>query len=289
MTGLVALEVTTGSLTHKGMVRDHNEDSLLSLPETGLWVIADGMGGHQAGDVASRTIIDAAASVGRPSSAPDLQARFLDRLYLAHDRIRNHSQELGGATVGSTVVALLCHAGHFAAIWAGDSRLYRLRDGQFSQISTDHTEAQELLRQGVLTPEQAAVWPRRNVITRAVGVFDQPNPDQVTGELMPGDTFLLCSDGLTEHVSDEEIAQHLRRSADPQAACDGLVSLTLSRGARDNVSVIVVRLGPTAGPIAGTYAPLEAEKTVPGLPQPAGPASIAPWTGPTTGQIEDGG
>lgn len=286
MTGPIALEVMSGSLTHKGMVRDHNEDSLLSLPETGLWVIADGMGGHQAGDVASRTIIDAAASVGRPSSAPDLQARFLDRLYLAHDRIRSHSQELGGATVGSTVVALLCHAGHFAAIWAGDSRLYRLRDTELSQISTDHTEAQELLRQGVLTPEQAAVWPRRNVITRAVGVFDQPNPDQVTGELLPGDTFLLCSDGLTEHVTDAEMAQHLRRAVDPQAMCDALVSLTLSRGARDNVSVIVVRLGPAAGQ---TAAPQEAAKTVPGLPQPTAPASLTPWTMPVTGQVDDGG
>lgn len=274
----LASEVTTGSLTHKGMVRDHNEDSLLALPETGLWIIADGMGGHQAGDVASRTITDAAASIGRPSSAPDLQARFLDRLYLAHERIRTHSRDLGGATVGSTVVALLCHDNHFAAIWAGDSRIYRLRDGQFRQISTDHTEAQELLRQGALTPEQAAVWPRRNVITRAVGVFDQPNPDQLTGDLAAGDVFLLCSDGLTEHVADDEIARHLAFAADPQATCDALVSLTLSRGARDNVSVIVVRIGPLPRPAAPS------DKTVPGTPQPAAPHHA----GPLTGQDGDG-
>lgn len=233
----------SGVMSHRGMVRAHNEDSVLSLPEVGLWVVADGMGGHEAGDVASQAIVDAEALVGQPSSVADLQARFLAKLALAHGRIRDYSQSHGGLTVGSTVVALLCCDGQFTCIWAGDSRVYRLRDGKLVQLTTDHTEAQELLRRGILTEEQALTWPRRNVITRAIGVFEEPNPDQVTGEILSGDTYLLCSDGLTEHITNAEIAFHMTHD-DPQACCAALVNLTLNRGARDNVSVIVVRCGP---------------------------------------------
>lgn len=252
-----------GVLSHRGVVRAHNEDSVLSLPEIGLWVVADGMGGHEAGDVASRIIVDAEASVGRPTSAADLQSRFLDRLFLAHERIRDHSRKLGGATVGSTVAALLCCEGYFACIWAGDSRVYLLRDNQLAQLTTDHTEAQELIRQGILTPEQALTWPRRNVITRAIGVFDEPNSDQVSGMVVPGDAFLLCSDGLTEHISDAEIASHLE-NPDPQACCDTLVTLTLARGALDNVSVIVVRCGPSPPNSTREYLEIS-DKTEPGV------------------------
>ncbi len=253
----------SGVLSHRGMVRAHNEDSVLSMPEVGLWVVADGMGGHSAGDVASQTIVAAEAEVGQPDSVADLQARFLERLDLAHDRIRTYSQSHGGSTVGSTVVALLCCGEHFACIWAGDSRVYRLRDGKLLQLTTDHTEAQELLRRGILTAEQAQTWPRRNVITRAIGVFDEPNPDQITGKIVAGDTYLLCSDGLTEHVTNSEIAFHMAHDAS-QACCEALVNLTLERGARDNVSVIVVRCGQR--PSASARGDMDdSEKTRPGL------------------------
>ena len=262
MLNAFSFDVESGSSTHRGMVRDHNEDSLLALPDSGLWLVADGMGGHEAGEVASSMIVDAAATIGRASSAPDMLARLLDRIDLAHQNIREHSIRLGGATIGSTVVALLCYDGHFAVVWAGDSRAYLLRDGQLHQLSQDHTEAQELIDQGLLAPEQALHWPRRNVITRAVGVFDKPDPDQMSGTIMPGDVFLLCSDGLTEHASTVDLAAQMMEP-DPQTICDNLVNLTLARGAKDNVSVIVARWGPR--PAIQRSDDNDDDKTVPNL------------------------
>lgn len=259
--------ILSAAMTHRGMVRDHNEDSLLALPEAGVWIVADGMGGHEAGEVASGMITAAAATLGQPTSAPDMLARLIDRIEVAHRNIRDHSIKLGGATIGSTVVALLCHDTEFAVVWAGDSRAYLLRDGQLHQLSKDHTEAQELLSQGILTPEQARAWPRRNVITRAVGVFDHANADTVTGQAQSGDVFLLCSDGLTEHLTGPDIAT-LMALPDPKAACEDLINLTLARGAKDNVSVIVVRCGPK--PLGSRPVTPDDDKTVPNLGAKAG-------------------
>ena len=238
----------TGAATHQGCVRDHNEDRYLTRPGSGIWLVADGMGGHEAGDFASQTITDCAASVGSPSSAPDLQARFMDRLAQAHDLILQQSARLKGATVGATLVAVLIYDRHFACIWSGDSRIYLLRDGQFSQVTIDHTEVEELLRNGAITPEQAETWPRKNVITRAIGVSSRPRTDEKYGTLREGDTFLLCSDGLTEHVKDDEMAAILTRNT-PQDSCDQLVEMTLERGARDNVTVVVAQCGNRAVPL----------------------------------------
>ncbi len=229
----------TGGLTHTGRVRDHNEDRYLTSPEAGLWLVADGMGGHHGGELASGSIVDHLASIGRAASAPDLQARFVDRITRANDEILGIAQA-NGAIVGSTVVALLTYEDHFAVVWSGDSRIYLIRDGELVQISRDHTEAQELLDRGSITVEEARDWPRKNVITRAIGVAADPNLDQRYGTLMDGDTFILCSDGLTGHVADEEILD-LTYSREPQAACEALVELTLERGATDNVTVVVVR------------------------------------------------
>lgn len=229
----------TGAASDTGRVRNHNEDSYLVQADAGVWVVADGMGGHQAGDFASKAIVESVASVGRPVSAPDLQARFMDRLLKAHRTIQAQSARLNGATVGATLVALLAHDRHFACIWSGDSRVYLLRAGEYTQVTVDHTEVNELLRTGAITPEQAEVWPRKNVITRAIGVHDRPMTDERSGALMHGDIFLLCSDGLTEHVEDAEMAEALGRLG-AQEACNALIELTLSRGARDNVTVVVV-------------------------------------------------
>ena len=236
----------TGAASDTGRVRNHNEDSFLTQPGSGVWVVADGMGGHHAGDFASRAIVESVASVGLPVSAPDLQARFMDRILRAHQTIQAQSQRLNGATVGATLVGLLSFDRHFACIWSGDSRIYLMRSGHFAQVTVDHTEVNELLRTGAITEDQAATWPRRNVITRAIGVHDMPMTDERSGVLADGDTFLLCSDGLTEHVEDHEMAQTLTHM-DAQSACDSLVALTLERGAKDNVTVIVVRFRDRAG------------------------------------------
>lgn len=226
--------------TDKGCVRDHNEDSFLVNDVTGVWVVADGMGGHQAGDFASGAIVESVDSIGRPSSAPDLQSRFRDRVNRAHARIQARSQELDGATVGSTLVSLLAYKQHFACVWSGDSRAYLLRNGSFQQISTDHTEVQELLNAGTITPAEAETWPRKNVITRAIGVSPEAQLEQRYGTLQDGDCFLLCSDGLTEHVEDAEMFQSLMGQT-PQNAANRLMGMTLDRGALDNVTIVIIK------------------------------------------------
>lgn len=233
----------TGQATDVGCQREVNEDSFLSRPDYGLWAVADGMGGHAAGDFASFTIVKELNSVGVSGSSDDLQARFMERLTRANDAILEHAAEIDRGTIGATVVSLLIHGEDFACIWSGDSRLYLMRGGQLVQQSRDHTEVRALLEAGTITAEEAENWPRKNVITRAIGVTAQPQCDMVSGRLMLGDTFLLCSDGLTEHLNDADIAHYLG-SLPPQEACDQMIRETLHRGARDNVTVIAVTCAP---------------------------------------------
>ena len=237
----VAFPIESFGVSHKGCVRDHNEDNYLVEQQAGLWVVADGMGGHEAGEVASASIVDHLATIGIASSAPDLRARFEDRLIRANAEIRNISRSRG-ITIGSTFAALLAMDGRFAGLWAGDSRIYLVRGGAISQISRDHTEVQELLDRGMISAEEALTWPRRNVITHAIGVSDELVIDFQQGELMPGDVFVLGTDGLTAHVSDAEIEAAVK-SAPPQAACEKLLEMVLARGGTDNVTIVLVRIG----------------------------------------------
>ena len=138
---------------------------------------------------------------------------------------------------------MLIYDSHFACVWCGDSRVYRLRDGVLAQVSRDHSEVQDLVDRGVIEPDEAKTWPRRNVVTRALGVADVAELEIVDGPAQPDDRFLLCSDGLTAHVADEEIAAALAAD-EPSKACDDLIALTLERGATDNVSVIAVVCDP---------------------------------------------
>jgi serine/threonine protein phosphatase PrpC len=250
-----------GAATHVGKVRQHNEDSFLIQPnhgvtDSGLWAVADGMGGHEAGDLASQTIVEELRSVGAPATAAALLASCEERIVAANSRLRDIARQRGGGLIGSTVAVLLVYDRYYACVWSGDSRIYRARDAGIEQVTVDHTEAQELLDAGKLTPEQARTWPRRNVITRAIGVQDDPELEMTHGPLLPGDTFVLCSDGLTAHVEDGEILA-CATEGEPQRACDRLVALTLDRGAVDNVTVVVVRydleapLGATAAAPAG--------------------------------------
>ena len=236
----VALPFESYGLSHRGRVREHNEDNYLILPRSGLWLVADGMGGHEAGEFASATIVEHLSTIGIATSAPDLRARFEDRLIGAHDEIRATSQQ-HGVTIGSTVAALLVMDGRFACLWSGDSRVYLVRAGVISQISRDHTEVQELLDRGVINDAEARDWPRKNVITRAVGVGEDIVIDYQHGELHPGDVFVLGTDGLTAHVSDEEI-ETMVNSTGAQAACEALLSMVLDRGGTDNVTVVIVRI-----------------------------------------------
>jgi serine/threonine protein phosphatase PrpC len=232
-----------GAATHVGKVRSRNEDNFLVHPGSGIWVVADGMGGHQDGDIASKMIVEALQAVAPQSSAADLLTRCEASVLSANRRIQLHGAGGDQRVIGSTVAILLIHQYHYACLWSGDSRIYRLRDGELVQLSRDHTQVQELIESGQLTEDEAKNWPGRNVITRAVGVKDEPELDVEDGSLIPGDVFLLCSDGLTNHVSDREILAEIRNQGS-QGACDALVRMTLARGARDNVTVVVVRYAP---------------------------------------------
>jgi serine/threonine protein phosphatase PrpC len=231
-------DVDSCGQSHAGLVRELNEDRYLVKSESGLFVVADGMGGHDAGEVASTSIVEHLKSIGIPSSAPDLRARVEDRIVMANREIRELSAR-NGSTIGSTLAALLAFERQYACMWAGDSRIYMLHNGKLSQLSRDHTEMQDLLDRGLLTREEAVSWPRRNVVTRAIGAEDDPPLEIAHGRIHSGDTFLICSDGLTGHVTDEEIAAELAEKT-PEQACGGLIELALSRGGSDNVTVVIV-------------------------------------------------
>lgn len=247
--GKITFVVDSFGVSDKGRVRSLNEDGFLVEPQTGLWLVADGMGGHDAGEVASGSIIEHLATMGIASSAPDLRARFEDRLARAHSEIRGLAEERG-STIGSTVAALLAFDGQYACMWSGDSRIYRIRDGVIRQMSRDHTEVQELVDRGVISRTEALSWPRRNVITRAIGVTDAVLVDVEQGQTRAGDAFVLGTDGLTAHVSDEEIKAAVVGNG-ARAACEKLLETVLTRGATDNVTVVVVRFDDPDATIVG--------------------------------------
>jgi serine/threonine protein phosphatase PrpC len=239
-------DVESCGKSHAGLIRELNEDRYLVKSESGLFVVADGMGGHDAGEVASSSIVEHLKSIGIPSSAPDLKARFENRVVMANREIRDLSSR-NGSTIGSTLAALLAFERSYACMWAGDSRIYMLHDGKLSQLSRDHTEMQDLLDRGLLTHEEAVAWPRRNVITRAIGAMDELSLDIAHGRINAGDKFLICSDGLTAHVADDEIGAALADKS-PEECCGSLIELTLARGGTDNVTVVIVEFREAAAP-----------------------------------------
>jgi protein phosphatase len=207
--------------------------------EAGLWAVADGMGGHEAGDLASQLIVKALHRVPETQSAVELLEATENRLFVANQEIIEISRQRGGAIMGSTVAILLISEDHYACIWAGDSRLYLISHNTIRQLSRDHTEVEEMLANGVVTPDEAKHWPQ-NVITKAIGVHDNPELEIVTGAFDDNAVFVLCSDGLTKHVSDDEIRTHAWAHS-AQESCDRLVALAVDRGGYDNVTVVVVR------------------------------------------------
>lgn len=230
----------TGARTDRGLVRSENEDCYFADPAAGLWAVADGMGGHAAGAFASRKVVDALATVGRTASGDDLIARVASRLVWAHDGLRQIAADKGLGIIGTTVVVLMVHGRSFAGLWSGDSRLYRLRDGELERLSRDHSEVEELVARGILGREEAESWIGRNAITRAVGVHDEFEYEVVRGDVARGDVFVLCSDGLTLHVPDEEIGE-IAGAVDAERAAAELVDLAVKRGGEDNVTVVVAR------------------------------------------------
>ncbi len=215
---------------------------MLELADRGLWAVADGMGGHAAGDFASAAVVNALAGItGRPASLGALVGEVRQQLEGVNRALNREARERGQQVIGSTVVVLMLSGRHAVALWAGDSRAYLYRQGELTQLTRDHSQVEELVSRGLLTPEQAEHHPASNIITRAIGVSGQVELDSQMYELAEGDSFLLCSDGLYRELSPDEMQEHLG-SGDCQQACKALVDAALARGARDNVSVVVIRV-----------------------------------------------
>jgi serine/threonine protein phosphatase PrpC len=232
----------SSAATHLGMVRSRNEDNFVNRPDLGVWAVADGAGGHDAGDVAARIATDALNGMPPGLAASELLADARLRLAAAHDSIRAEAARRGAhAILATTVVMLLAHRDHFACLWAGDSRAYLLRDGRLELLSHDHSLVQELVDTGALRPEEALHHPRANVITRALGAASRRlDLDKISDRLRPGDRFLLCSDGVSKVLPEEDIA--LLLGSDTGSQAESLVVAALDRHADDNVTSVTIEV-----------------------------------------------
>ncbi len=223
--------------SHPGAVRSHNEDAFVDRPDIGLWAVADGAGGHDAGEIASGMLKEVLDTIPPGLSASELLAQVRLRVADVHQTLRDEAEKRGPRSIiASTLVVLLARDGHFACLWAGDSRVYLLRNGTLAQVTRDHSLVQELVDAGTIPAEEADGHPRANVITRAVGAAETLELDKVSNRLAAGDRFLLCSDGLNKTLSDAELADLL---ADPGPA-DRLIDEALTRRATDNITVVAV-------------------------------------------------
>jgi len=226
--------------THVGAVRQRNEDAVLDRPEIGLWAVADGAGGHQCGDFASGRIIAALGELTRARSAALLIDDIRTRLRHVNRELRAKAADIGPrAMICSTVVVVLIAEARSCCLWAGDSRCYLLRAGALRQVSRDHSLVQNLVDRGEIRPEAAADHPLAHVVTNLLGATDWLTLEERWNQLVPGDILLLCSDGLCRALADPEIAAILRDHP-VESAADRLIESALSRGAKDNVSVVVI-------------------------------------------------
>lgn len=229
--------------THVGLKRQHNEDALLDRREDGLWVVADGMGGHEAGDVAAQLVVERLSAIPAQSqvqlfvseAAKTLETANADLIRMAHEGNKN-------GTIGSTVVGLAMADNNFGVFWAGDSRAYRVRDGAIAQLTRDHSLVQDLVEAGMLAIEDAEHHPDANVVTRAVGAKEDLKVATRFGDAQANDIFIVASDGLTKVVEKFEILDVVT-SRNPMQSVDALLELVLARGAPDNVTLQVIRVG----------------------------------------------
>ena len=242
-----AVEVRAGVATHAGAVREVNEDSVLAV--RGLYVVADGMGGHAAGEVASAIAVRRLeALAGRERvTADDVRAELVAaNADVLADAAANPRRAGMGTTVAGLATVDAAGSPHWALFNIGDSRVYRLAGGEFTQLTIDHSEVGELLDAGAITQREASSHPMRHVVTRAVGTDPGPEADVWVFPRSVGERFLICSDGLPLELPDDEIGAVLRATDDPQQAADALVGKAVAAGGRDNVSVVVVDSAPDA-------------------------------------------
>jgi serine/threonine-protein phosphatase Stp1 len=261
--------------THAGMARRINEDAYVNRPDLGLWAVADGAGGHESGEVASAEVASLLQTIDAGLSAGEMLVEVRSRLEAAHAHLREVASKHGAAVmVATTVVVLLARDDHFACLWAGDSRAYLLRGHALTRITRDHSLVQALVESGEISEAEMAGHPQANVITRAVGAdSDCLDLEKRTGQLMPGDRMLLCSDGLFKAISEEQVADLL--SGDGDSGAERLVAAALAARATDNITVVTIEF--VAGEASasshmeggGTFPSEAADDTVETKPKPA--------------------
>lgn len=241
MSGQNRFRWTSASRSDVGNERQVNEDSCLELPARGLWMVADGMGGHAAGDIASQMLVTKLREVDSHDKLSEFVDDVEDRVLEANLRLHEMSLEGDDAKVmGTTLAALLAFDSHVVCMWVGDSRVYRLREGELlKQVTTDHSEVEEMIAQGVLDKAAALDHPAANIVTRAVGGLKKVYVDLDLDELENNDRFLICSDGLFKDLSEEDI-EKLLGEGDCTNACHALIDTALERECADNVTVVVV-------------------------------------------------
>ncbi len=250
---------TSASRSHPGRVREVNEDACLEQPHCNVWAVADGMGGHTLGEFASRLAIKSLMDLVDPAKAAAnleaLVATAQERLRQTNRRLRDEAARRDVPIIGTTIAVLLAAGRHGACVWAGDSRIYRYRAGRLQQLTRDHSQLEAARAQQVGSGDDTLVRPPPNVITRALGGDETLELDSVTVEVLDGDLFLLCSDGLSNEVSEVAIEQALLPGG-CKLACETLLDLALERGARDNVTAVVVRADDLSSPDRTTPHPV---------------------------------
>ena len=231
----------SASQTDKGNVRQYNEDSYIARDDIFLWTVADGMGGHEAGDVASQLIVETLAKINSHADLSSYVDLIDDTLSDVNTQLRTMSREqYNNHTIGSTVVSMVASDRHIAYLWAGDSRVYRVRNKHIKQLTRDHSEVQNMVDQGLLLAEEAEAHPAANVITRAMGASDALYLSVGIEETLDGDVYILCSDGLYRDISDQELLK-MALQPDINKICDDMMKLALSREAKDNITTIIIK------------------------------------------------
>lgn len=232
------MQIEVGVGTHTGLRRSHNEDTFFSEEGSKLWIVADGMGGLDSGEVASAMARDLVSSmVGEGASLKRAIEATHDQI-LAHIAKNNPDRRMG-----TTIVAIRVDGSEFEIAWVGDSRIYHLQNDALKQISRDHSYVQELIDRNLITPEEARRSPHKNLVTQALGAVsrDELRVDTAQGVLGAGSQLLLCTDGLTGEVEDHDIEEILIDEPRVQGAVDALIQAALNGGGNDNITVVLLR------------------------------------------------
>ena len=264
------LRLAWGGATDQGRIRANNQDAMYA--DSGLFVVADGMGGHQGGEVAANLAVRTVAQAD-PEGLAQLRDAITEANRVVHETAIEQPELHGmGTTLTTLAVSRETESPQFVLLNVGDSRIYRHRDGQLEQLTEDHSYVAELVRRGEIDEEAATVHPYRNMLTRAIGVHAEVEIDEWVLDPVAGDRFMLCSDGLTNELDDSEIAEQLALEQDPSATAKALVGLANKRGGRDNSTVLIVDVHvELVDATNGELSPDDSESQSPVLEQPDEP------------------